>query len=349
MSPGSSACSPPATASFSSIRSPRPAGTCPRSSPAAARARATPVQLSTAYEVYLARNAAVLAAFDAIDSPNLFRVRPAEFLCAGLGSRPLHQQHRRPPALLRQQPPEQLRRRARRARDRRRHRGSPRRIGRARRRSSPSREPGRGQGRRSPFTLDAARTRTPPRIRRLMKPPLHQRRGASRKSAGAPALAARATQMRPEGPSSSLHTSDRIHAFSGKKPGEQCRGCGGGERPAGAGEHACARRRLCAHLRAHFGRQRAAARQRRAPPAVNPVAPLAVATTHITARDRIKQARLRATARLGLWSFCIRRRRLVSLPPNRSTGAGDENGQEGNAHVGPAAARALRRRSSPTP
>ena len=98
--------------------------------------------------------------------------------------------------------------------------------------------------------------------------------------------------------------------------------------------------RLCAHLRAHFGRQRAAARQRRAPPAVNPVAPLAVATTHITARDRIKQARLRATARLGLWSFCIRRRRLVSLPPNRSTGAGDENGQEGNAHVGPAAARA---------
>jgi peptidoglycan/LPS O-acetylase OafA/YrhL len=59
----------------------------------------TPVQLSTAYEVYLARNAAVLAAFDAIDSPNLFRVRPAEFLCQGsvpgrcinnIGDRPLN-------------------------------------------------------------------------------------------------------------------------------------------------------------------------------------------------------------------------------------------------------------------
>ena len=29
-------------------------------------------------------------------------------------------------------------------------------------------------------------------------------------------------------------------SFFIKKPGEQCRGCGGGERPAGAGEHACA-------------------------------------------------------------------------------------------------------------
>ena len=32
--------------------------------------------------------------------------------------------------------------------------------------------------------------------------------------------------------------------FFPKKPGEQCRGCGGGERPAGAGEHACAQHEL---------------------------------------------------------------------------------------------------------
>ena len=122
-SPGSSACSPPATASSSSIRSPRPAGTCPRNSPAAARrSRDAGQALHRAATSTTRRHAAVLAAFDAIDSPNLFRVRPADLLCARPDARPLHQQPRRPPALLRQQPPEHLRRRPGRAADRRRHR-----------------------------------------------------------------------------------------------------------------------------------------------------------------------------------------------------------------------------------
>jgi hypothetical protein len=65
--------------------------------------------------------------------------------------------------------------------------------------------------------------------------------------------------------SQSARTSGRIHLSFDKKPGAQCRGCGSGERPAGAGEHACAKQGLCAHLRAPFGRQQAAARQGRAP------------------------------------------------------------------------------------
>ena len=270
----------------------------------------------------------------------------------GLGSRPLHQQHRRPPALLRQQPPEHLRRRARLARDRRGHRGSPRRVGRARRRSSPSREPGPGQGRRSPFTLDADRTRTPPRIRRLMKPPLHQRRGASRKSAGAPALDAASARVTQDATRRAVIVIAHFRQDPRLPPARTWRAVPGvrGRRaplPAQANTPAPDEdsARTC---RAHFGRQRAAARQRRARPAVKPVAPLAVATTHTTARDRIKQARLRATARLGLWPFCIRRRRLVSLPPNRSTGAGDENGQEGNA-MSDQRCTSPRPRSSPTP
>ncbi len=58
-----------------------------------------PVQLSTPYAAYLRRQAPILAAFDAIDSPDLFRVRPADILCNrdlpgrcinNLGDRPLY-------------------------------------------------------------------------------------------------------------------------------------------------------------------------------------------------------------------------------------------------------------------
>jgi peptidoglycan/LPS O-acetylase OafA/YrhL len=60
---------------------------------------ARPVQLSTDYAVYLRRQAPILAAFDAIASPNLFRVRPSEIFCDkdvpgrcinNLGDRPLY-------------------------------------------------------------------------------------------------------------------------------------------------------------------------------------------------------------------------------------------------------------------
>ncbi len=40
-----------------------------------------PVDLSTSSDAFRARQAPVLAAFDAIDSPNLFRVRPSDVLC----------------------------------------------------------------------------------------------------------------------------------------------------------------------------------------------------------------------------------------------------------------------------
>jgi hypothetical protein len=60
----------------------------------------TPVQLSTDYARYLRRQAPILAAFDAIASPDLFRVRPADILCDredlpgrcinNLGDRPLY-------------------------------------------------------------------------------------------------------------------------------------------------------------------------------------------------------------------------------------------------------------------
>lgn len=58
-----------------------------------------PVTLTTDADAYARRQAAVLAAFDAIDSPNLFRVRPAAVLCDtevpgrclnSLGDRPLY-------------------------------------------------------------------------------------------------------------------------------------------------------------------------------------------------------------------------------------------------------------------
>ncbi len=42
---------------------------------------ADPVQLSTSLAAYLDRQRGILAAFDAIDSPDLFRVRPADRLC----------------------------------------------------------------------------------------------------------------------------------------------------------------------------------------------------------------------------------------------------------------------------
>ena len=58
-----------------------------------------PVQLSTGYGVFLRRQAPILAAFDAIDDPNLLRVRPSDVLCNrelpgrcidNLGDRPLY-------------------------------------------------------------------------------------------------------------------------------------------------------------------------------------------------------------------------------------------------------------------
>ncbi|MFO1144861.1 MAG: acyltransferase family protein [Amaricoccus sp.] len=58
-----------------------------------------PVQLSTGYDVFLRRQAPILAAFDAIDDPNLYRVRPSDVLCNrdlpgrcinNLGDRPLY-------------------------------------------------------------------------------------------------------------------------------------------------------------------------------------------------------------------------------------------------------------------
>ena len=55
-----------------------------------------PVTLSTPLAAYERRQAAVLAAFDALDSPHLWRVRPAEILCPdgrclqSLGDRPLY-------------------------------------------------------------------------------------------------------------------------------------------------------------------------------------------------------------------------------------------------------------------
>ena len=39
------------------------------------------LEFSTSYERYQQRNGAVIAAFDAISHPNLFRVRPAEYFC----------------------------------------------------------------------------------------------------------------------------------------------------------------------------------------------------------------------------------------------------------------------------
>ncbi|MFO1209696.1 MAG: acyltransferase family protein [Amaricoccus sp.] len=59
----------------------------------------SPVRLSTAYDVFLRRQAPILAAFDAIDSPNLFRVLSSDALCNrdlpgrcinNLGDRPLY-------------------------------------------------------------------------------------------------------------------------------------------------------------------------------------------------------------------------------------------------------------------
>ncbi len=41
----------------------------------------TDLELSTSFERYLQRNRAVIAAFDGISHPNLFRVKPADFLC----------------------------------------------------------------------------------------------------------------------------------------------------------------------------------------------------------------------------------------------------------------------------
>ena len=58
-----------------------------------------PVELSTSFDVFLRRHAAVIAAFDAIASPSLFRVRPSDRLCDvdvpgrcinNLGDRPLY-------------------------------------------------------------------------------------------------------------------------------------------------------------------------------------------------------------------------------------------------------------------
>ena len=55
-----------------------------------------PVTLSTPLAAYERRQAAILAAFDALDSPHLWRVRPAEILCPdgrclqSLGDRPLY-------------------------------------------------------------------------------------------------------------------------------------------------------------------------------------------------------------------------------------------------------------------
>ncbi len=59
----------------------------------------TPVTLSTDYAAYLRRQAPILAAFDAIDHPRLYRVRPADVLCNttlpgrclnSVGDRPLY-------------------------------------------------------------------------------------------------------------------------------------------------------------------------------------------------------------------------------------------------------------------
>ena len=87
------------------------------------------------------------------------------------------------------------------------------------------------------------------------KPPSSPPPGRSRSPAAAspptppspPSTTRRASAPASSGPTSSAPSL----FFFGKKPGEQCRGCGGGERPAGAGEHARAHLRTLARTCAH--------------------------------------------------------------------------------------------------